>query len=252
MSAKPAASWGRPFTLGYGPIVLILLMFLAGAAGAAAHEPHSDNISSSSSQKPTSTFTTTTWVTMTVTTRLAHRPTLAASHVGYALKGCYRLPAGSDSALENSTVPVNASQADALTVPRCLEACVGAGKTGGKNGPYDFVTVGEGKRCYCGTTLAKAAILVDSKDCSVPCAGDVRAACGGQGHVAVYFLTNTTSAAVSAADTSTGTGTGAGAGTGDPGFIGVKDNNPGPNPDPAPQKPQEQEQQQQQQQQQQQ
>lgn len=143
MSGKPAASWGRPFTLGYGPLILIVLLLLAGATGAAAHEPHTDD--PSSSQKPTSTFTTTTRVTMTVTTRLAHRPTLAASHAGYALQGCYRRPAGSDSALENSTVPINTSQADALTVPRCLEACVGAGKTGARNDTYGFVTVGEGK-----------------------------------------------------------------------------------------------------------
>ncbi|KAL8387293.1 hypothetical protein RB595_010017 [Gaeumannomyces hyphopodioides] len=235
MAWKPPASWGRPFTLGYGPLVLILLVLVAGAPGAAAHEPHDDG----DSHDPKSTFTTTTRVTMTVTTRLAHRPTLAAAHVGYTLQGCYGRPVGSESALENSTVPINASQADALTVPSCLEACVGTRRTGGRNDHYGFVTVGEGRNCYCGAILSMAAARVGDGNCTIPCAGDVRAACGGRGHVAVYTLTD---AAAAVAFAGTGTGAGAGAGVGDPGFIGVKNNNPGPGLGNETEKPQEQQQ----------
>ncbi|KAL8413606.1 hypothetical protein RB594_005028 [Gaeumannomyces avenae] len=224
----PPPSRRRPFTLGYGPIVLILLVLLA--ARAAAHDGGDDG----HEEEPRSTITTTTRVTMTVTTRLAHRPTLAAAaHAGYALQGCYSRPVGSESALEGATAPVNASRAGALTVPGCLEACAGASAprraAGGKSDPYGFVTVGEGRNCYCGVTLSTAAVRVGDGNCTAPCAGDVRAACGGRGHVAVYTLAD--AAAVSAF---------AGTGAGDPGFIGIKSDNPGPGP--GPEKPQEQQQ----------
>ncbi|KAI6381839.1 hypothetical protein MCOR25_001069 [Pyricularia grisea] len=173
---------------------VILLLFASLARG---DEDHSDV-----------TVTTSMVLTKTITTHLGTRPTQPANHVGYGLQGCYRRPDGDGEVGLEVNMPLSNEEANVLTTSICLEACVRASLGRGAVDTYSFVAVGEGRECYCATNLSPEATSVGSGNCSTPCAGDKKTACGGLDHISVYSLVDASAAQRYAAQ---------GMGTGDPG-----------------------------------
>ena len=67
---------------------------------------------------------------------------------------------------------------DALTPPRCIEACQNAG--------FSFAGVQAGRECFCGNTAPPEEKIVDQKECSSNCAGDKSIKCGGGCRMGVF------------------------------------------------------------------
>jgi hypothetical protein len=107
-------------------------------------------------------------------------PTLA----GYAYQGCFV------DAVSARVLSGKATTNSAETYQTCATACVG----------YAFFGVEYSDECYCGDTFPSP-VAAPASDCSMPCAGDPTAVCGGPNRINVF---NNTSGSVASNPTVSG------------------------------------------------
>ncbi|RPB00236.1 WSC-domain-containing protein [Choiromyces venosus 120613-1] len=88
----------------------------------------------------------------------------------YSHQGCFT------ESTPGGALSQKALSSDAMTVEVCEEACR----------DYIYFGVEYGRECYCGSSLAPNATLVDNPFCDVPCAGNSSERCGGRRHLNVY------------------------------------------------------------------
>ncbi|KAI2619561.1 hypothetical protein GGR54DRAFT_647733 [Hypoxylon sp. NC1633] len=129
--------------------------------------------------------------TITITTTIAYRPTLAPGDSTYSLLGCYRY--GSDGSggghpfgERGYTTP--AIPPDKLTVNACFDGCASLRLLSESPDDYGFVGIRDGSQCVCGSHLIPGARKLSPEDCNIPCIGDARVSCGGTDAIAIYNL----------------------------------------------------------------
>ncbi|KAK4249862.1 WSC domain-containing protein [Corynascus novoguineensis] len=143
---------------------------------------------------PMTTSSTTELITTTTSSS-----TLAPSPTAWAERGCY---------VEDPELPLldqNMSGAggdSSLTIGKCKNICY--------RKAYPFAGVQEGNQCWCGTYIG-GEWAENQSDCNIPCTGDKKMFCGGNGLLNIFqALENsvTLPATVSSTPTSPGTAPG--------------------------------------------
>ncbi|KAI1379132.1 hypothetical protein F4677DRAFT_359081 [Hypoxylon crocopeplum] len=129
--------------------------------------------------------------TVTVTTTIAYKPTLAPGDSTYSLLGCYSGISGGGPPFGRGgshTIPATVPL-DKLTISACLDACASLRLLHGSPDDYGIVGLRNGRECFCGSHLTPKAQKLSAEDCNTPCTGDAKVSCGGAKAVAVYGLT---------------------------------------------------------------
>ncbi|KAK9774616.1 hypothetical protein SCAR479_08701 [Seiridium cardinale] len=131
------------------------------------------------------------FTTRTVTLSIAYKPTLAPGDANYELLGCYG-HTGLDAAgahpfgKEADFASPSSVNATKLTVYACLDGCMRLSPPNGSGDHFRYAGVKNGSECFCGLEVASGATKLDTKNCTTPCSGDSKAACGGSENLAIY------------------------------------------------------------------
>jgi hypothetical protein len=106
---------------------------------------------------------------------IEHAPSMctAANDTDYVHLGCFM-----DKADASALATYHGSD-PRLTIPRCMEKALAAGNR--------FFGVEAGSRCFSSSSLTEAVRHGMSTDCSIPCAGNDKQACGGSRSVQLYM-----------------------------------------------------------------
>ncbi|KAI0172861.1 hypothetical protein GGR52DRAFT_425117 [Hypoxylon sp. FL1284] len=132
------------------------------------------------------------YMTITITTTIAYRPTMAPGDSAYSLLGCYGHRAGDgrgghpfgqeeDYTYASPIIPPNR-----LTLHSCLEGCTALRSPDESLDQYEYVGLMNGGECFCSSQFDPAARKLSPEECQSPCPGDARLACGGPAAIAVY------------------------------------------------------------------
>ncbi|KAI1760728.1 hypothetical protein GGR53DRAFT_63915 [Hypoxylon sp. FL1150] len=125
--------------------------------------------------------------TITITTTIAYKPTLAPGDSTYSLFGCYGWDSKGGHLLgqdEGYAIPI--VPPGKMTVDACLEGCATLKPSLESSDHYEYAGLMNGDECFCGSQLDPRAPKVSPEECQVPCSGDAGVLCGGSDTIAVY------------------------------------------------------------------
>jgi hypothetical protein len=128
--------------------LLSVAAVICGSARAHPDSPHASSISSTTTptKLPTRKDPKPDLPTLAVTTPLQVVPTPLIGFRGYSHQGCFAQARADRPGLtlgENYIMPGNASMADKMTLPFCIEACAATRTEDGEG--YELVGVGDGR-----------------------------------------------------------------------------------------------------------
>ncbi|KAI5860658.1 hypothetical protein GGS23DRAFT_219029 [Durotheca rogersii] len=129
--------------------------------------------------------------TVTITTTLAYKPTLAPGNSVYSLLGCYSCgSSGSGDGAPFGPGPRTTAVVGSpykFTAGACLEMCASLSAPDWKASKhYAYAGLRSGSECLCASELTSEASKLSADSCRVACTGDARLSCGGRDAVAVY------------------------------------------------------------------
>ncbi|KAI1778897.1 hypothetical protein F4818DRAFT_455145 [Hypoxylon cercidicola] len=123
------------------------------------------------------------YLTITITTTIAYKPTLAPGDSTYSLLGCYGLDSGRHPFEHKEGYASPTIPPDKFTIGACLEECAVLKES---SDHYEYAGLMNGGECFCGSQLDPEARKLSPEECQTPCSGDTRLSCGGSDAIAVY------------------------------------------------------------------
>ncbi|KAI0390487.1 hypothetical protein F5Y17DRAFT_461748, partial [Xylariaceae sp. FL0594] len=189
----PKAAWRGTLLLW---TALLFFFFISGSLcdDAPSPPPPPPVVTAALSETQTSARTS----TITITTKIAYKPSMIAGTPDYTLLGCYAYSHPTETGLGVFAATEHDVPAEKLTVTGCLEGCAPAARKGKKG--FSYAGVRNGSECICDLRLSPDAQKLSGDHCKMPCSGDARQSCGGrENDIVVYRLIATTSSSSSSA-----------------------------------------------------